>query len=73
MVSLMLFTILLKASTLLIDIHPKFWDYFSGGVLVLFGITLLFPKVWSWFMTATGIEKKSQESLQNAAAKEGIW
>jgi cytochrome c biogenesis protein CcdA/thiol-disulfide isomerase/thioredoxin len=73
MVSLMLFTILLKASTLLIDIHPKFWDYFSGGVLVLFGITLLFPKVWSWFVIATGIEKKSQESLQNAAAKEGIW
>ncbi|MBP6920927.1 redoxin domain-containing protein [Candidatus Gracilibacteria bacterium] len=73
MVSLMLFTILLKASTLLIDIHPKFWDYFSGGVLVLFGITLLFPKVWSWFVVVTGIEKKSQESLQNAAAKEGIW
>lgn len=73
MVSLMLFTILLKASTLLIDIHPKFWDYFSGGVLILFGITLLFPKVWSWFVIVTGIEKKSQESLQNAAAKEGIW
>jgi cytochrome c biogenesis protein CcdA/thiol-disulfide isomerase/thioredoxin len=73
MVSLMLFTVLLKASTLLIDIHPKFWDYFSGGVLILFGITLLFPKVWSWFVIVTGIEKKSQESLQNAAAKEGIW
>jgi hypothetical protein len=66
----MLFTVLLKASTLLINIHPKFWDYFSGGVLVLFGITLLFPKIWSWFVIITGIEERSQKSLQNAAEKE---
>jgi hypothetical protein len=66
----MLFTILLKASTLLIDIHPKVWDYFSGGVLILFGITLLFPKLWSWFVIITGIEERSQKSLQNAAEKE---
>jgi cytochrome c-type biogenesis protein len=66
----MLFTILLKAYTLLIEIHPKFWDYFSGGILILFGITLLFPKLWSWFVIKTGIEERSQKSLQNAAEKE---
>lgn len=35
-VSLMFFTILLKASTLLITVEPKVWDYISGGLLVLF-------------------------------------
>jgi hypothetical protein len=69
----MLFTILLKASTLLIEIDPKVWDFISGGILVLFGVTLIFPKVWSWFVIKTGIEHWSQNSLQNASQKSGIW
>lgn len=73
MVSLMLFTILLKASTLLIDIDPKVWEYISGGILVFFGLTLIFPKVWTWVVEKTGIERWSQDSLQHAGQKGGIW
>jgi cytochrome c-type biogenesis protein len=69
----MLFTILLKASTILIDIDQKVWDYISGSVLVFFGITLIFPKIWSWFVIKSGIENWSQNSLQNASQKSGIW
>jgi hypothetical protein len=69
----MLFTILLKASTVLIDIDPKFWDYLSGIVLILFGITLIFPKLWSWLMIKTGIENWSQKNLESSSQKEGIW
>jgi len=69
----MLFTILLKASTVLIDIDPKFWDYLSGIVLILFGITLIFPKLWSWLMIKTGIESWSQKNLESSSQKEGIW
>ncbi len=71
--SLFLFTILLKTSAVLIDIDPYFWDYISGGLLVLFSLTLIFPGLWSWIMYKTGIEKFSQTSLQKASQKGSIW
>ena len=39
--SVVVFTLLLKASTLLIDIPQIFWSWFSGGILVLVGVVLL--------------------------------
>lgn len=69
-VSLLLFTLLLKASTVLIDVDPSFWEYFAGGLLVLFSVTLIFPKVWVWLMDITGIEKLSQNSLEAASHQE---
>lgn len=46
-ISVVLFTLLLKASTLLIDIPPMFWSVFLGSVIVLVGITILFPSLWA--------------------------
>lgn len=45
-VSVIIFTLLLKASTLLIDIPPMFWSVFSGVVIVLVGIVIVFPSLW---------------------------
>lgn len=45
--SVILFTLLLKASTLLIDIPQSFWNIFSGTIIVLVGLAILFPEVWS--------------------------
>jgi len=72
-ISLLLFTLLLKASTVLIDVDPDVWEYVSGGLLILFSVTLIFPNVWTWLMGKTGIEKFSQDSLETANQKEGIW
>ncbi|MBP7806776.1 cytochrome c biogenesis protein DipZ [Candidatus Gracilibacteria bacterium] len=72
-VSLLLFTLLLKASTVLIQVDPDVWEYVAGGLLVLFSITLIFPRVWTWLMGITGIEKLSQNSLEAASHQEGIW
>ncbi len=44
--SIILFTYLLKASTVFIMVPPEVWTYFSGGVLVLFGLVLVFPSLW---------------------------
>jgi cytochrome c biogenesis protein CcdA len=46
-VSVILFTLLLKASTLLIDIPQTFWNVFSGTVIVLVGFAIVFPSLWS--------------------------
>lgn len=45
--SVIVFTLLLKASTLLIDIPNSFWTWFSGGVIVILGIVMLFPDIWA--------------------------
>lgn len=46
--SVVLFTVLLKASTVLIDVPSGFWKWFSGGILIGLGIVYLFPHAWSW-------------------------
>lgn len=46
-VSVILFTLLLKASTLLIDIPQAFWNTFSGTVIVLVGLAIIFPALWA--------------------------
>lgn len=45
-VSIILFTYILKASTAFIAIPEEVWMYISGGILVVFGITLVFPGLW---------------------------
>jgi cytochrome c-type biogenesis protein len=46
-VSVVLFTVLLKASTLFVGIPQSFWKYLSGTLLILMGMIYLFPHTWS--------------------------
>lgn len=46
-VSVIVFTIILKASTALISIPQSFWQYFSGSVLILVGAAIVFPDIWT--------------------------
>jgi cytochrome c biogenesis protein CcdA/thiol-disulfide isomerase/thioredoxin len=71
-VSLVLFTILLKASTLLIDIDPSFWKYISGGLVSIFGLIYLFPDVWTQISVRLGFSKNSDQLLEKASEKDGI-
>jgi|694.fasta_scaffold22555_7 cytochrome c-type biogenesis protein len=70
-VSITLFTVLLKASTLLINIDPSFWKILSGGILIVFGLIYLFPDIWDSFSTRFGLSKNSDKILENATEKEG--
>lgn len=65
-VSLVLFTLLLKASTVLIGIDPSVWNYISGGIVVLLGLTMLFPHIWDQIIGRLGLQAKSQELLGSA-------
>ena len=71
-VSVVLFTLLLKASTVLIDIPLGVWQGISGTILILFGLSMVFPGVWERFsskfnlggssnkLLAQGVQKKSR-------------
>src|SRR5687767_10672057 len=61
--SVIVFTLLLKATTTFLDIPQAVWNTISGGIVVLFGINLLFPMVWERAMLATGLYGKSNQLL----------
>lgn len=64
--SLILFTILLKASTVLIGVDPKVWVYISGTLVIGLGIFMLFPNLWAQLIGRIGIEHRSQTLLGKA-------
>ncbi len=62
-VSLFIFTLLLKVTTLLIDVPPRTFTYFSGGIIVLLGIVTLFPSLYARVIARLGIEQRAQSTL----------
>ncbi len=62
-VSIIVFTYVLKVSTLFIDIPESFWKYFSGGIILLFGIITVFPKLWEQFDFVAKLSQKSNLAL----------
>ena len=45
-ISVILFTLILKASTFFVNIPQDFWKYISGGIIFIFGLVTLFPNLW---------------------------
>jgi cytochrome c biogenesis protein CcdA len=72
--SIVLFSLLLKASTVFIWVDPIVWKLFSGGVLILFWIITIFPNLYKNFSTKIWFAWKSSENLwKNAQKKWTIW
>ncbi len=71
--SVILFTLLLKASTLLIDIPEDFWKWFSGGIILIFGLILLFPGLWEKLSFTGIISRKSNQLLTKGYQKDSVW
>ena len=72
-ISVILFTLLLKASSLLIDIPQDFWKWISGGIIFLFGLTMVFPNLWEKFSFANTISLKSNKVLGEGYKKNSVW
>lgn len=72
-VSIFLFSILLKSTTLLIDIPPKFWSILSGSIVLIFGVVTLWPRLWEELALRLGFAVKAQQGLAKANTKQGVW
>ncbi len=72
-VSIILFTFLLKFSTSLIMVPPYFWTYFSGGIITVFGLFLLFPGIWESMPLVGRLSSRSGALLGSGAQKKTIW
>jgi len=72
-ISIILFTYLLKVSTAFIMIPPEVWAYISGGILVFFGLTLVFPAIWEKIPGLAMISSKSNKALGAGSQKKSFW
>ena len=70
--SLLIFTLLLKVTTLFIDVPPAVITGIAGGIIVLLGIALLFPSIYEKIIIALNIQAKSQQLLGKGNGKGSI-
>jgi cytochrome c biogenesis protein CcdA len=75
-VSIVIFTLLLKFTTSLLGVPAVIWTLISGGIVFLFGINLLYPFLWEKIMLKTGIfltaNRAMGESQKNSGIKKDI-
>lgn len=73
-VSVIVFTLLLKVATIFVNISPLFWQYLSGGILVIFGFITIFPKQWERFSIKFNLvlSRRSNKALAQGVKKESF-
>ncbi len=71
-VSVVLFTLLLRASTVLIDIPEAAWQWISGGVIGTLGLVSLFPAAWERISAILALQGRSTRHLATANRRGGV-
>jgi len=70
--SIVFFTLILKATTAFIAIPDQFWKLFSGGIVLFFAMTLLFPNTWAKMSSKMKLGSSSHQLLQASTQKKGV-
>jgi cytochrome c biogenesis protein CcdA len=70
--SVVVFTLLLKASTALIDIPPRTWSYLSGTLLIALGVVSLVPGIWERLSARLSLQARTTTGLAGARQREGV-
>ncbi len=70
--SIVVFTLLLKASASLLGVPAGVWQAVSGGIVVLFGISMVWPRLWEEIMIRSQLQARSNQLLGKATHKKGI-
>jgi len=70
-VSVFLFTLLLKVGTDLIDLDQGILIIISGVLLLLLGLTMVFPNYWDQIQVKLGLYK-SEQLLEKTNTKDGM-
>lgn len=71
-ISVVVFTLLLKGSSLLLGVPQSLWQFISAAILIGLGIAYIFPKLWEYMSFRTNVSLVSQQSLSEANRREGL-
>lgn len=69
-VSVIVFTLLIKATTTLLGVPQYVWQLISGGIVLLLGANYLWPQAWEHIAIRLSI--KSSTTLGNAQKHQGL-
>lgn len=72
-VSIFVFTILLKASSVFIHIPQYFWSLVSGLIILFYGVVTLSPKLWEGLGFVSAINRESNKVLYEGYKKKSLW
>jgi cytochrome c biogenesis protein CcdA len=72
-VSVIVFTLLLKATTALLGIPTQVWQVISGVIVILLGINLLVPSIWETISTKLGLGARSNTVLDSSVQRQSVW
>ncbi len=70
-VSIIIFSLLLKTTTALLGIPDDLWAILAGGIVVIFGITLIWPSLWDRVAAVTRISSGSGRLMERAGDETG--
>ncbi len=71
-VSVIVFTLLLKATTVLLGIPTQVWQVISGVIVVLLGINLLFPSLWERVSATLRLGDRSNRALDASVQRQTV-
>ena len=69
--SVIVFTLLLRATTALIDIPALTWQLVSGIILIGLGVVSIFPKLWDAVSAKLSLQRRSNKQLVAARERGG--
>lgn len=70
-ISVILFSLALKATTALLDVPQSVWQIISGIIVGLIGLYYLFPHAWEIFSAKTGFFNKANSLLGKSGTQKG--
>lgn len=71
--SVILFTFLLKVSTVFVSVPAEFWATLSGLIIIFFGATLLWPDLWDRLPGIAKLSRNSNQLLGTGFKKKSVW
>jgi cytochrome c-type biogenesis protein len=71
-VSVIIFSLLIKATTVFLSVPQIVWQILSGLIVIALGIQYLFPGLWERFSAKSGLFTSSNKILGKAAHRNGL-
>lgn len=71
-ISIIVFSLLLKASTVLLGVPTMLWQSISAVIVILLGLNFLFPVLWEKIALRTGLATGPNKFLAKSSHKKGF-
>lgn len=71
-VSVIIFSLILRASTALLGVPDQVWQFVSAGIILLLGVSFIKPELWDIFSAKIGLHQRSNKLLGASSQKKGL-